>query len=98
MARRCCWPPESKTSLVADDSLVALRLRHDEVVRVSRPRGGLDFFLRRVEPAELDVFEDGVVKEKGVLGDEPDLFAERALGERRANRGRRSGRLPAVGS
>ena len=68
-----------QAALVADDGLVALRLRHDEVVREGGLGGGVDFLLGRVEPAELDVFEDGVVKEEGLLRDEADLFAQRLL-------------------
>jgi hypothetical protein len=71
-----------ETAFVADERLVALRLRHDEVVRISRLRRGLDFFLRRIEPAKLDVLQNGVVKEKGVLRNEPDVFAKRALRQR----------------
>ena len=53
-----------ETALIADQGLVALWLRHDEVVRISRLRRGLDFFLRRIEPAKLDVFQNCVVKRK----------------------------------
>ena len=79
MASRCCWPPESKHPFVADDRFVAVRLRHDEIVREGGPRRRVNFFRRGVEPAELDVFEDGVVKQKCFLRDEADLLAQRFL-------------------
>ena len=41
-----------------------------------------NFFFRRVEPAELDVSEDRIVKQKRLLRDEPDLFAQRFLRHR----------------
>ena len=47
-----------ETAFVADERLVALRLGHDEVVRVSGLGRGLDFLLGRIEPAELDVLAE----------------------------------------
>ena len=49
-------------------------------MRVGGLGGGVDFLRGRVEPAELDVLEDGVVKQKGLLRDEADLFAQRSAG------------------
>ena len=68
-----------QAAFVANDRLVALRLRHDEIVRVGGLRRGVDFLLRRVEPSKLDVVEDGVVKQKRFLRDETDLLAQRFL-------------------
>ena len=68
-------------ALVADGRFVSLRLRDNEVMRVSRLRCGVNFHRRRVEPSELDVFEDRIVKQKRFLGDEADLFVQRFLGE-----------------
>src|SRR4029079_18187136 len=61
--------------------LVAFRLRHDEVMRVGRFCRRVNFLLRRIEAPELDVLQNGVVKQEGILRDEPDLLAERALGQ-----------------
>ena len=68
-----------QAAFVADDGLVAVRLRHDEVVRES----GL---ARRRRPppwsrraGRTGCFEDGVVKQKRLLRDETDLFAQRLL-------------------
>ena len=52
---------------------------HDEVMRERRLGGCVDLVRRGVQPAELDVFVNGIVKEKRLLGNEPDLLAERAL-------------------
>ena len=58
-----------------------MRLRHDEVVSKRSLSRGVNFVRRRIEPAELDVLEDRVVKQKCFLGDEADLLAQRFLGE-----------------
>ena len=65
-----------KAAFVADDRVVTLRLSHDEVMRVGGLGGGVDFFLTRIEPAELDVTEDAIVKEKGILRNESYLFTQ----------------------
>ena len=80
-----------EAAFVADDRLVALRLGHDEVVRVGGLGGGVDFFRGGIEPAELDVFEDGVVKQKRLLRDEADLFAQGILRDASGDRGHRCG-------
>ena len=41
-----------ETAFVANHGLIILRLRHDEIVRVSGLGGGINFLLRRVEPAK----------------------------------------------
>ena len=43
---------------------------------LSCPGCGVNLFLVRIESAELDVVQDGVVKQKGFLGDETDLFPQ----------------------
>ncbi len=48
-------------------------------MRESRLGRGVTLVVRRVEPAEFDVVQDGVVKKESLLRDEPDLLAERAL-------------------
>ena len=82
IASRCCWPPESKTTFVADHRFITVRLGDDEIVRISGPRCRVNFFRRRIEPAELDVFENGVVKQKCFLRNQADLFAQRFLCQR----------------
>src|SRR5438874_12999802 len=71
-----------KASFVANDSLVALWLGHNKVVRIGRSRRFVNFFRRRIEPAELDIAEDRIVKQEGLLSDEPNLFAQRFLRHR----------------
>src|SRR2546428_3808917 len=51
-------------------------------MRVGGARSGIDFVRRRIEPAELNVFENRIVKQKCLLRHEPDLLAHRFLGER----------------
>src|SRR5437588_8684686 len=43
-----------QATLVADGRFVSLRLRDDEVMRVSRLRCGVNFLRSRVKPSELD--------------------------------------------
>ena len=62
-----------------DDGFVTFRLRDDELVRISGFGCRVDFFARGIEPAELDVFENRVVKQKGILRNQSDLFAKRYL-------------------
>ena len=71
-----------EATFVANRRFVSLRLRDDELVRVSGLRRCINFLWRRLEPAELDVFENRIVKQKRLLRDEADLFAQRFLGER----------------
>src|SRR5882757_10410067 len=62
------------TSLIANDCLVSLRLGHNEIVRVGCSRRFANFFRRGIEPAELDIVEDRIVKQERFLSNEPDLF------------------------
>src|SRR6266496_4632093 len=64
-----------KTTLVTNDCFVAMRLRHDKIVGESSVGCFINFFWRGIEPSELDVFENGIVKQKGPLRDESNLFA-----------------------
>ena len=66
-------------ALVADHCVVAVRLREDELVRERLPRRFINLLRRRVEPAVLDVFENAFVKQKRVLRDDRDVFAQRLL-------------------
>ncbi len=83
-----------QATLVADDGLVAFRLRHDELVRVSGLGGGINLLRRGIEPAELNVFEDRVVKQERVLRTNPICVAQRLLRQRPQDRGRRSVTTP----
>src|SRR6266404_5114132 len=65
-----------ETTFVADNRVVTVRLRQNEIVRERRLRGDVNFVERRARPAELDVFEDRVVKQKRFLTDETDLLAQ----------------------
>ena len=51
-----------KTAFVANDRIVTLWLRHDEIVSESGVRRFINFFRRGVESSELNIFENGVVK------------------------------------
>ena len=72
-------PAGEHAAFVADDRLVALLLREDELVGVGQFRRRLDLRARGVEPAVADVREDGVVEKEGVLIDHRDVLAERGL-------------------
>ena len=51
-------------------------------MRVSGPRGRVNFLLRRVKSAEQDIIEDRVVKQKRLLRDQADLLAQGFLCDR----------------
>src|SRR6266403_6252781 len=51
-----------KTAFVTNDCFVAASLRHDEIVRECGVRRFINLFRRGIEPPELDVFENGVMK------------------------------------
>src|SRR5215468_8124270 len=71
-----------KAAFVPNHRVVTLWLSHDELVRVSCLGGFVNLFLCRVQPSELDVVKDRVVKQKRLLSDEPDLIAQRFLRDR----------------
>src|SRR4030081_3005547 len=71
-----------QTTLIANLRFVTLGLGYDKIVRKRSVGGGIDFIARSVESPKLDVVENGVVKQKRVLRDEADLFAQRFLRER----------------
>src|SRR5207249_10752425 len=68
-----------KASFVADYGFVAFWLRHDKVVGVSSLGRFVNFLRRGVQPAEQDIVEDRIVKQKCLLRHEPELFAQRFL-------------------
>src|SRR4029079_16198672 len=69
-----------KAAFIADYCFVALWLGDDKIGGISRSRRFVNFFRCRIEPTELHVAEDCVVKEERLLRDEPHLFAQRFLG------------------
>ena len=71
-----------EAAFVANCGLITLWLCHDEFVRVSGLRGFVDLLLRRIESAEQDVTKDRVVKQKRLLGYEPDVVAQGFLRDR----------------
>src|SRR5206468_10238036 len=68
-----------QTSFIANDCLVVLWLRHDEIVGISGFGGPVNFFRCSVQAAELDIVKNGIVKQKRFLSNEPHLFAQRFL-------------------
>ncbi len=65
-----------EAAFVANYCFVTLWLRHNKIVGIGRSRRFTNFFWRRIEPTELDIAEDCVVKQKRLLRDEPHLFAQ----------------------
>ena len=65
-------------ALLADDRVVALRKRGDEVVGVRRARRRADLILGRLQPSVADVLRNRAREEEGLLEHERDLAAERA--------------------
>src|SRR5215469_5503287 len=70
-----------KAALIANHRVVPLWLSHDELVRVSCVCGFVNLLLRRVQLSELNVVKDRVVKQERLLSDEPDVIAQRFLGD-----------------
>src|SRR6266536_2598216 len=68
-------PAGEQASLIANNCLVVLWLRHDEIVGISGFGGLVNFFRCSVQAAELDIVENGIVKQERLLGDEPHLLA-----------------------
>ena len=64
-------------SALADDRLVAIGQRCDEVGDVRRARGGFEFAVGRIGLAVPKIVRDGVVKEIGLLRDDADVAAQR---------------------
>ena len=61
---------------LAEDRVVALRQRHDEIVRGGDARRFLDLRRRRLGMAEGDVGRDGVGEKKALLENEADVAAQ----------------------
>src|SRR3989449_3967716 len=64
---------------LADERVVAVGARHDEVVSVRLARRAHDLLERRVGPPVRDVIADRVAEEEVLLRDDADLRAERRL-------------------
>src|SRR6058998_2618 len=71
-----------QASFVANDCLIALWLRHDELVCVSGFSGLVNFLWRSAQPAELDIVKDCIVEQERLLCDEPHPFTQRFLRDR----------------
>jgi hypothetical protein len=65
--------------LVPDHGVVFLRLRQNELMGICRLGGVINLFARGIKPAEKDVLVDGIVKQKRLLCNETELFAQRCL-------------------
>ena len=77
IAMRWRWPPDSCSAVFADRRVVAVRKRHDEVMRVGGLGRGDDLVLGRAGLAEGDVVADRAAEQKHVLPDIGDLLAQR---------------------
>ena len=75
-ARRWRWPARQPQAAVADHRVVALRLRHDELVRGGGLGGGDDLLVVGVEATQRDVGADGVVEQRHLLADDGDRLPE----------------------
>jgi hypothetical protein len=64
----------------ADKSVITPRLFHDEIMGVGGARGGNDFLVGRVGPANKDVVADGVIEQHDFLRDHGDLPAQVVCG------------------
>ena len=62
---------------LADDRVVAVGQRLDELVCLCEPRGALDLLVGRVGAAERDVLAHGRGEEERILRDHADLAAQR---------------------
>ena len=61
-------------TFITDYRLVAIWLGDNEVMREGGAGRGVNLFRSSVEPSELDVVEDGVVKQKCVLRHKTNLL------------------------
>src|SRR6476620_3540678 len=69
-------PAGKKAAFVANYCFVTVWLGDNKIVGIGRSRRFVNFFRRRIEPAELDIAEDCVVKQKRLLRHETHLFAQ----------------------
>ena len=77
---------------LADDGVVALGQRRDDVVDLGGAGGLLDLLVGRVRPREAQVLAHRGVEEVGLLRDDADRVGERVEASARARRRRRSSR------
>ena len=71
--------PNYTTTVLAHHGPIALRQRHDELVRVGEPGRALDFLLGRAWLAVGDVLRQRAVEQDRLLLHDGDLRAERCL-------------------
>src|SRR4030095_14027320 len=62
--------------------LVVLRMRNNKMLCVGGSRCFANLVRRRIQPPELDIAKDRIVKQKRLLSYEPDPFPQRFLRER----------------
>ena len=74
-------PAREPVAALADDGLVAVRQRRDQIVDLSRAGGVLDLLVRRVRSGEAEVLAHGRVEEIGLLRDDADGLGERVEGQ-----------------
>ena len=91
-------PAGQPVAPLADDGVVALGQRGDQVVDAGRPAGRDDLGVGGVGPGVAQVGGDGVVEEVGVLGHHARPARPGWPGSRPARRGRRCVIEPAVTS
>lgn len=65
----------------SNPAFVTFRQGGDEFIKLGGAGGCHDFFVAGIGTAVLDVVEQGVVEEDGILGDDSDGVSEAALGE-----------------
>ena len=81
---------------LADDRVVALLERLDELVAVRDPADRLDLLARRVRPGVGDVLGDRAVEQEVVLQHDAEVLAVVAQLASSSGRGRRRARGPAA--
>ena len=72
---------EGAAAALADDSIIAIRQRHDEVVAAGLFGGSDHLILRGVGPAEENVGADGVVEQIHILEHHGDIGKQTVAGE-----------------
>src|SRR5206468_12063118 len=68
-----------QASLIANNRLVVVWLRHDEIMGISGFGRLVNIFRCSVQAAELDIVENGIVKQERLRSNEPHLFTQRFL-------------------
>ena len=76
IAMRWRSPPESFEPALAHRRVVALRQRHDELVRIGRSRRALDLLARGAAACRTRCCRDGVAEQRAFLQHDADLVAQ----------------------